>query len=51
MEIISSIFSWIFRKRIHQIELFLRYPHNVQRELLNNLLQTAKNTEWGKRYG
>ncbi len=51
MEIINSIFSWIFRKRMHQIELFLRYPHEVQQELLMNLLQTAKNTEWGKLYG
>lgn len=38
------------KKRIHQIELFMKYPHEVQSELLNRLLQTAKRTEIGKKY-
>ena len=36
---------------MHQIELFMKYPHEVQEEWLHNLLDTAKNTEWGKTYG
>ncbi|MEK6477000.1 GH3 auxin-responsive promoter family protein [Catalinimonas sp. 4WD22] len=36
------------RKRIHQIELFLKYPHDVQREVFVNLIDTAKNTVYGK---
>lgn len=38
------------KKRIHQIELFLKYPVDVQNELLDNLLHTAANTEYGKKY-
>ena len=29
----------------------MKYPHDVQSEWLNKLLATAKDTEWGKRYG
>ncbi|MCC9136688.1 GH3 auxin-responsive promoter family protein [Pontibacter silvestris] len=39
------------KKRIHQIDLFKKYPHEVQEELFHNLIETAKNTEWGKAYG
>ena len=49
--IVNSIASWFLKKRFHQIELFLKYPDEVQRELLNTLLTKAKNTELGKRYG
>lgn len=50
MALINSILSWIMKKRIHQIEFFLKYPHEVQEEWLFNLIQTAANTEWGKKY-
>ncbi|NND63373.1 MAG: GH3 auxin-responsive promoter family protein [Flavobacteriaceae bacterium] len=49
--IVNSIASWFLKKRFHQIELFLKYPIEVQEELLQNLLQKAKNTEIGKKYG
>ena len=32
------------------MELFIKYPNEVQNELLKNLLSKAKNTEFGKRY-
>jgi len=32
------------------MELFMKYPIDVQQELFNNLLITAKNTERGKKY-
>lgn len=51
MEIINSIFTWVMKKRIHQIELFLKYPHEVQNELLMSLLQKAGNTAFGKDHG
>jgi hypothetical protein len=38
------------KKRIHQIELFLKYPQEVQQEWFKKLIDTAKNTEWGLRY-
>ncbi len=50
LSIINSFVSWILKKRIHQIELFTKYPHEVQNELLLNLIQRAKQTEIGKKY-
>ena len=49
--LVNSIASWFLKKRIHQMELFIKYPHEVQHELLKDLLMKAKNTEFGKRYG
>ena len=51
MEILNSIFHWIITKRFHQIELFQRYPHEVQRELLARLVSDARDTEWGRKHG
>ncbi|MBX2829440.1 MAG: GH3 auxin-responsive promoter family protein [Flavobacteriaceae bacterium] len=48
--LVNSIASWFLKKRFHQIELFLKYPIEVQEELLQSLLQQAKGTEYGKRY-
>ena len=48
--IINSIASFILKKRIHQMELFLKYPHEVQEELLFSLLKQAENTFIGKEY-
>jgi len=38
------------KKRMHQIELFIKYPFDVQEETLRKLLSTAKNTEIGRYY-
>lgn len=48
--LVNSIASWFLKKRIHQMELYLKYPSEVQNELLKNLLIKAKNTEFGKKY-
>mgnify|MGYP000868548880 FL=1 len=50
LPIINSIATWILKKRIHQIELFIKYPNEVQEELLFNLIKTAENTVIGKEY-
>lgn len=50
MALINSVISWLMKKRFHQIELFMKYPHEVQGEWFKRLLNTAKDTEWGKRY-
>lgn len=50
-QFVNSILSWFLKKRIHQIELFLKYPIDVQHEVLFKLLQTAKRTEFGRQYG
>lgn len=38
------------KKRLHQIELFIKYPHDVQDEWFNRLITSAKDTEWGKKF-
>lgn len=50
LAIINSVASWILKKRIHQIELFLKYPNEVQEELLHNLIRWAENTSFGRKY-
>lgn len=50
LTIINSFASWVLKQRIHQIELFLKYPNEVQEELLLNLIQASKNTVLGKNY-
>ncbi|MGB5821429.1 MAG: GH3 auxin-responsive promoter family protein, partial [Saonia sp.] len=47
----NSIASWLLKKRYHQIELFLKYPAEVQEEVLNQLISIARDTEIGKTYG
>ena len=49
--LVNSIASWFLKKRFHQIDLFLKYPNEVQEELLFNLIEKAKSTEIGKLYG
>ena len=51
MPIINSLFSWIIKKRIHQIELFMKYPHEVQLELFRNLMAAVAESEWCELYG
>ena len=41
----NSIASWFLKKRIHQIELFIKYPNEVQQEVLQDLLGFAKKTK------
>ena len=50
LTIINAFASWVLKQRIHQIELFLKYPNEVQEELLMNLIQSSKNTVLGKEY-
>ncbi|MBU2555974.1 MAG: GH3 auxin-responsive promoter family protein [Bacteroidetes bacterium] len=50
MTILNSVLNWWIKKRIHQIDLFVKYPHDVQQDLFKKLIATAKDTEWGKKY-
>jgi hypothetical protein len=38
------------KKRLHQMELFMKYPEEVQKENLRKLLHQAKDTVYGKKY-
>jgi hypothetical protein len=46
----NSIFAWIIKKRIHQIDLFRKYPLEVQQELFERMISQAMYTEWGFKY-
>jgi len=48
--LVNSVASWFLKKRFHQIDLFLKYPHEVQNELLMSLISTSKDTEIGKKF-
>ena len=48
MALINSVLSWLMKQRIHQMELFMKYPHEVQFDWFTQLLNQAKNTEWGR---
>jgi len=50
MALLSSIASWLLKKRIHEIALYKKYPHEVQYELFEKLIHTAEETLWGKKY-
>src|SRR3569833_1429828 len=51
MTIFNSVFTWFMKKRIHQIELFMKYPNEVQEEWFEQLISGAEKTEWGRQYG
>ena len=46
----NSIFSWVMKKRLHQIELFMKYPFEVQNDVLEKLLIAGAQTEFGKEH-
>ncbi len=46
----NAVLSWFIKKRIHQIELFKKYPNEVQTEVFQSLIQKGKETRWGKHF-
>jgi hypothetical protein len=51
MPLLTSIISWVNVKRLHQIELFMKYPFDVQQEIFGKLIEQAVRTTWGIQYG
>ncbi len=49
--LVNSVVSWFLKKRIHDMELFMKHPQELQNNLLLELVTQAKNTEIGRRYG
>ncbi|MEN0004998.1 MAG: GH3 auxin-responsive promoter family protein [Bacteroidota bacterium] len=47
---INEGFKWFYRFRYHGIKRFMDKPHEVQFRWFKQLLQSAKQTEWGKKY-
>lgn len=50
MALINSIASWVLSKRLHQIDLFRKYPHEVQNEWFHKLVAAGRETEYGKKH-
>jgi len=50
MGLINSILTWVMKQRIHQIELFIKYPDEVQDELFRKLIYDARFTEFGQKF-
>lgn len=48
---INRVASWFFQQRFSQIEKFMKEPAQAQKAVFDYLLQAAKNTEFGKKYG
>jgi hypothetical protein len=51
MSFLNTVITWFFKQRIPQIEHFMSHPVEVQNNILMKLLDEAKDTEWGKKYG
>ena len=50
MPIINSVASWLMVKRMHQIELFMKHPVDVQQEWFHKLIASGAETAWGAEY-
>lgn len=48
MPLLNSVIKWVNIKRNYQIQYYREYPHEIQNETLFSLLQSAKDTQWGK---
>ena len=46
----NALFSWVIKKRVHQIDLFRKFPLEVQEELFFRMLKSASRTSFGKKY-
>ncbi len=51
MQVVDSLGNWVVKKRMLQIVHFMLNPEDVQQNVLDHLLKTAKNTEYGKKHG
>ena len=51
MPLLNSIISWVNVKRLHQVDLFKKYPFDVQQEVFTKLVDQAAKTTWGVQYG
>ncbi len=48
---VNTLFSFLIKKRLQQIELFRDNPGPAQLEVFHSLLHAARYTEWGRRHG
>ena len=46
----NSIFSWLIKKRINQIDFFRKNPIEIQDKTFFDLINKASQTMWGELY-
>ncbi|MDR3272150.1 MAG: GH3 auxin-responsive promoter family protein, partial [Flavobacteriaceae bacterium] len=51
MGLVNTFVQWYAKKRMEQMDIFIKNPIDVQNEVLSTLLYKAKDTEYGKKYG
>lgn len=47
----NTVFSWFIKKRVHQIDLFRKFPCEVQQEWFEKLLENGRLTAFGRDHG
>jgi len=50
MKVLNSIITLALKRRISQVEQFIARPYETQNKLFKQLIQSAKNTEFGRAY-
>lgn len=50
MDILNETIAWLMKRRLPRIQSFMERPMETQEEMFWNLIQSAKYTEWGKKY-
>ena len=48
--LVNSAFNWYYKKRYKEIEHIIDNPHEAQQQVFNNLIESARYTEWGKKH-
>lgn len=47
----TKLIGNLFNSRLKQLDLYNTEAESIQEQVLNNLIEKAQNTEWGKKYG
>ncbi|MEA5137692.1 GH3 auxin-responsive promoter family protein [Arcicella rigui] len=50
MDILNETIAWLMKRRLPRIQSFMDNPMDTQEQMFLNLIQLAKQTEWGKKY-
>ncbi len=50
MSIVNSILKAYLKRRVSQIELFVKHPHEVQEKVFNELISQGRGTVWGNKH-
>jgi hypothetical protein len=50
MKWLNGIIRWVLTQRLKQIDKFVRFPFETQYRTLTQLINSAKNTEFGKKH-